>query len=119
MSEKDMKETPMEETPETAEQPAAPVEETAEAAEETFTVTKSQMEQMEQLAKVLASGIDACEDCRALPQLTKQYRETIREIEEIEGANDDGDEIGDILAERESDGKPGAVRTHRAGVPGH
>ena len=42
MSEKNMKETPMEETPESAEQPAAPVEETA-AAEETFTVTKSQM----------------------------------------------------------------------------
>lgn len=57
MSEKDMKETPMEETPETAEQPAAPVEETA-AAEETFTVTKSQMEQMEQLAKVLADAND-------------------------------------------------------------
>ena len=55
MSEKNMKETPMEETPETAEQPAAPVEETA-AAEETFTVTKSQMEQMEQLAKVLADA---------------------------------------------------------------
>ena len=30
-----------------------------------------------------------------------------------------GDEIGEILAERENDGKPGAVRTHRAGVPGH
>ena len=57
MSEKDMKETPMEETPETAEQPAAPVEETA-AAEETVTVTKSQMEQMEQLAKVLADAND-------------------------------------------------------------
>ena len=118
MSEKDMKETPMEETPETAEQPAAPVEETA-AAEETFTVTKSQMEQMEQLAKVLAAGIDTCEDCRALPQLTKQYRETIREIEEIEGAKDDTDEIGAILAQREHDGKSGAVRTYRTGVSGN
>ena len=80
-----------------------------------ITARGTRLEQLKQLAKVLAAGID----CRALPQLTKQYRETIREIEEIEGANDDGDEIGEILAERESDGKPGAVRTHRAGVPGH
>lgn len=83
------------------------------------TARGTRLEQLKQLAKVLASGIDACEDCRALPQLTKQYRETIREIEEIEGAADDTDEISEILAERESNGKPGAVRTHRAGVPGH
>ena len=74
------------------------------------------LEQLKQLAKVLANGIDTCEDCRALPQLTKQYRETIREIEEIEGADSDTDEIGAILAQRENDGKPGAVRTYRAGV---
>lgn len=84
-----------------------------------ITARGTRLEQLKQLAKVLAAGIDTCKDCRALPALTKQYRETIREIEEIEGANDDGDEIGDILAERESDGKPGAVRTHRAGVLGH
>ena len=79
-----------------------------------ITARGTRLEQLKQLAKVLAAGIDTCKDCRALPQLTKQYRETIREIEEIEG-----DEIGEILAERENDGKPGAVRTHRAGVPGH
>lgn len=78
----------------------------------------TRLEQLKQLAKVLASGIDACEDCRALPQLTKQYRETIREIEEIEGAKDDTDEIGAILAQREHDGKSGAVRTYRTGVSG-
>ena len=81
-----------------------------------ITVRGSRLEQLKQLAKVLASGIDTCEDCRALPQLTKQYRETIREIEGIEGADNDTDEIGAILAQRENDGKPGAVRTHRAGV---
>ena len=83
------------------------------------TARGTRLEQLKQLAKVLASGIDACEDCRALPQLTKQYRETIREIEEIEGAADNGDEVSEILAERQNDGKPGAVRTHRAGVPVH
>lgn len=79
----------------------------------------SRLEQLKALAKVLAAGIDTCEDCRALPALTKQYRETIREIEDIEGAADDTDEIGAILAQRESDGKPGAVRKDRTGVSGH
>ena len=88
----------------------------AMATMKSITARGTRLEQLKQLAKVLASGIDACEDCRALPQLTKQYRETIREIEEIEGAADDTDEISEILAQRESDGKPGAVRTHRTAV---
>ena len=49
-----------------------------------ITARGTRLEQLKQLAKVLAAGIDTCEDCRALPPLTKQYRETIREIEEIE-----------------------------------
>ena len=82
-----------------------------------ITARGTRLEQLKQLAKVLAAGIDTCEDCRALPQLTKQYRETIREIEDLEGGAQDGDEIGDLLAERRADGKPGAVRTHRTGPP--
>lgn len=74
----------------------------------------SRLEQLKVLSNVLAASIDTCKDCRALPALTKQYRETIREIEEIEGVNDDGDEIGQILAARENSGKPGAVRKSRA-----
>ena len=83
------------------------------------TARGDRLKQLKELARVLAESIDSCLDSKALPPLAKQYRETIREIEEIEGANDDGDEIGEILAERENDGKPGAVRAHRAGVPGH
>lgn len=79
-----------------------------------ITARGTRLEQLKQLAKVLAAGIDTCKDCRALPQLTKQYRETIREIEEIEGANNHGDEVSDILGERAADGKPGAVRKDRA-----
>lgn len=79
----------------------------------TVTAKGSRLEQLKTLASTLASGIDACEDYRALPALAKQYRETVREIEEIEGVDDDGDEIGKILAERETDGKPGAVRKNR------
>ena len=51
---------------------------------------------------------------RSFATLAKQYRETLKEIEEIEGVNTN-DEIGDILAEREADGKAGAVRQSRAG----
>lgn len=79
----------------------------------TVTANGSRLEQLQSLADVLAASIDSCKDCRALPALTKQYRETIREIEEIEGAKDDDDEIGKILTERESSGKPGAVRKNR------
>ena len=41
------------------------------------------LEQLKELAKVLAAAIDACIDPKALPAMAKQYRETIREIEEI------------------------------------
>lgn len=53
---------------------------------------------------------------RSYAALARQYRETIREIEEIEGVTDDGDEIAEILAGRAADGKPGAVRKDRSGV---
>lgn len=81
-----------------------------------ITRSGSRLEQLKALSNVLAASIDSCEDCRALPALTKQYRETIREIEEIEGVNEDGDEIGQILAERKSDGKSGAVRKGHTGI---
>lgn len=80
------------------------------------TARGTRLEQLKILARVLAVNIDSCKDAKTLPQLAKQYRETIREIEEIEGAADDTDEISEILAQRESDGKPGAVRTHRTAV---
>ena len=82
-----------------------------------ITASGSRLEQLKRLALVLAKNIDSCEDARLLPQLAKQYRETIREIEDLEGGAQDGDEIGDLLAERRADGKPGAVRTHRTGPP--
>lgn len=79
----------------------------------TVTARGSRLEQLKALAAVLAASIDGCEDARALPQLSKQYRETVREIEEIEGVGTDGDEIGALLAARQADGKPGAVRKAR------
>ena len=80
----------------------------------TVTARGTRLDQLKALAKVIAEQIDACDDVKALPQLARQYRETIREIEEIDGGKQDGDEIGTLLAQREADGKPGAVRKNRA-----
>ena len=76
--------------------------------------TGSRAEQLKNLAGILAKQIDACEKnpdgLKTLPQLSKQYRDTIREIEEIEGVDKNDDEIGAILAARNADGKSDAVR---------
>ena len=47
---------------------------------------------------------------RSYAPLAKQYRETIKEIEEIEGKDGSEDEIAAIIGKRDADGKPGAVR---------
>lgn len=67
------------------------------------------------LEQRLIDAMDAA-DGKALAPIAKQYRETIREIEEIEGMVDDGDEIAKILSGRETDGKSGAVRKNRSEV---
>ena len=73
----------------------------------------NRLEQLKKLRDTLAKAIDTCESMRDLAALSRQYRETIREIEEIQGGTDDGDEISEILAGRQADGKPGAVRKNR------
>ena len=51
---------------------------------------------------------------RTYSSLARQYRETIKEIEEIEGTDNGEDEIADILQSRSADGKPRAVRPDRS-----
>lgn len=72
------------------------------------------LEQLENLARILAGQIDQCvgdpDGLKLIPPLSKQYRETIKEIEEIKGTEKDDDEIGAILSSREADGKPDSVR---------
>ena len=63
-------------------------------------------------AKLLA--VMELADAKSFASVAKQYRETIREIEEIEGSEVTDDEIGSILQNREAEGKPGAVRKNRA-----
>ena len=53
---------------------------------------------------------------RSYAQLSREYRATIREIEEIEGAEPVLDEIEDILKNRKDTGKSGAVRKDRSKV---
>lgn len=81
----------------------------------TVTANGNRLEQLKNLARILADQIDICskdhdEGPKLMPQLSRQYRETIREIEEIEGADRNDDEIAEILSARKADGKPNAVR---------
>lgn len=57
----------------------------------------SRLAQLKELLGILAEAIDQRPGARDLAQLAKQCRETLREIEDIEGVETD-DEIGDILA---------------------
>lgn len=47
---------------------------------------------------------------RSIAAIARQYRETLQEIEEIEGTEDRNDDISEILSERETNGKAGAIR---------
>ena len=74
-------------------------------------VTKeSRLEQLKELLMILAKEIDDGPGARDMASLAKQYRETLEEIELIEGNDGDEDEIAKLLQGREADGKSGAVR---------
>ena len=71
------------------------------------------LEKLKDLEEKLLAIMETA-DSKSFAPIAKQYRETIREIEEIEGTGDLDDEIGSILQSREANGKPGAVRKNRA-----
>ena len=79
-------------------------------------LSESRLVQLKGLLAILAEQIDEKPGARDLAQLSRQYRETLAEIEAIEGTEDDDDAIGEILSERRVDGKPGAVREDRSGL---
>ena len=74
------------------------------------TQSGSRLEKLRALAVVIAEQIDFGDESHSMAQLARQYRETIREIEEIEGRDEDGDDIDAIIDSRTAAGKPGAVR---------
>lgn len=76
----------------------------------------NRLSQLIALRDKLAEAIDNCESMRDLAALARQYRDTIKEIEEIEGTDNANDEISEILANRSANGKPGAIRKNRAAI---
>ena len=69
--------------------------------------------------KILESKLfESLEDAayNELPSLAKQYRDTLREIEALEGNVKEDDEISKLLGRREAAGKPRAVRKSRTKV---
>lgn len=64
-------------------------------------VTKdgTRLEQLKTLALVIANTIDTGDESHSMAQLARQYRETIREIAELEAEYDDGDIISQLIAD--------------------
>lgn len=49
------------------------------------------------LARSLAADIDVCDDAKDKAALARQYRETMKTIDEIEGGIDSDDDIAAII----------------------
>jgi hypothetical protein len=69
----------------------------------------SRLEKLKALEAQLAIAMEEA-TVKEMAALARQYRETLKEIEEIEGAEQNEDDISEILSERAAAGKPGAVR---------
>lgn len=84
----------------------------------TDVINEDRLTQLKELLAILADEIDRRPGARDLAGLVKQYRETSKEIEDIEGGRTGDDEIGEIISRRAAGGKAGAVRKGRAAVRG-
>ena len=71
----------------------------------------SRLEKLQELEAKLYIEMQSA-GSRELAALAKQYRETLAEIEQIEGGDDANDEIAEILSGR--DGMSDSVRKSRA-----
>ena len=70
------------------------------------------LDRLIELRDILDAAISECDSKRDLAALSRQYRETLKEIEQIEGGEQANDEIGEILSGR--DGVSDSVRKNRA-----
>jgi hypothetical protein len=52
---------------------------------------------LKELARSLAADIDVCDDAKDKASLARQYRETMKTIDEIEGGIDSDDDIAAII----------------------
>lgn len=56
------------------------------------------------LADLLADELDVCGDPKLVPQLARQYRETLGRIAVIEGGVDEDDEVAAIILRNRKSG---------------
>lgn len=76
---------------------------------------KTRLEKLKDLEQDIYSLMQKA-NSRTFATLARQYRETLREIDEIEGTDGNEDEIAQLLTKREADGKPGAVRKNSSKI---
>ena len=69
----------------------------------------SRLEKLKMLEAQLSECLAVC-SIKEMAPIARQYRETLKEIEEIEGAEANDDDIAAIISEREAAGKARAVR---------
>ena len=68
----------------------------------------SRLDKLKELESVLHNALMLAKYDKIAP-IAKQYRETIREIEEMEGLKGNTDEISEILSRRSADGLAGSI----------
>ena len=69
---------------------------------------KTRLDKLKELEAVLQNALMVV-DCDKIAPIAKQYRETVREIEEMEGLKGNTDEISEILSRRGADGFTGSI----------
>ena len=77
------------------------------------------MDRLEKLKKLesFLAGLLQDADMKSVASIAKQYRETLAEIEVLEGNVKQDDEIGELLKSRQANGKSNAVRKDRTTLP--
>lgn len=67
-----------------------------------LTANLDRLEALKELANILAADIEVCESMRDMAALSRQYRETIREIDLIEGGDAEENEVSLVIRRRQS-----------------
>ena len=78
-------------------------------------MAKTRLEKLKELEDDLYKLMQKA-NSRSIAPLAKQYRDTIREIDEIENAVTEDDEIEEIMQKRVDNGDAGAVRKDRTKI---
>ena len=73
-------------------------------AKDIYTRTKNdtRYDRLIELRNTLETAIGECDSMRDLAALSRQYRETLKEIDELEGAEPTNDGIAEILTDASS-----------------